>query len=230
MSALERPFKRDLIVCGLLLLALLAWDGLGWDLALTRHFGSAEGFAWREHGFTSGLLHQGGRLFGWAVFAALVFNVWKPLPGLGGAKAMPRRLRLWWLLSTIFCLILIPVLKRLSLSSCPWDLQEFGGIAQYVSHWRWGVADGGPGRCFPSGHASAAFAFIGGYFALREQHGRLARAFLIAACSLGAVFGLAQMARGAHYPSHTMWTAWICWTSTLLLFHTSRRWWAGRGI
>jgi membrane-associated PAP2 superfamily phosphatase len=20
------------------------------------------------------------------------------------------------------------------------------------------------------------------------------------------------MARGAHYPSHTMWTAWICWT------------------
>jgi membrane-associated PAP2 superfamily phosphatase len=26
----------------------------------------------------------------------------------------------------------------------------------------------------------------------------------------GVVFGGAQMLRGAHYPSHTMWTGWIC--------------------
>lgn len=216
--------RRDLITAAMLLIALLAWDVAGWDLAATRVFGGLHGFAWRESVLTSGVLHQGGRLFGWAVFAALVWNVWKPLPGLGGSNAMPRRLRLWWVFATVVCLLLIPALKRGSLSSCPWDLQEFGGIARYVSHWRWGVGDGGPGRCFPSGHASAAFAFIGGYFALREQHGRLARSFLIAACSLGAVFGLAQMARGAHYPSHTLWTAWICWSTSLLLYHVMQRW------
>ena len=24
-----------------------------------------------------------------------------------------------------------------------------------------------------------------------------------------------QMLRGAHYPSHTMWTGWICWALTV---------------
>jgi membrane-associated PAP2 superfamily phosphatase len=230
-AASPRRFKRDLIVTLALLLALLAWDALGWDLALTRAFGSAQGFEWREHGLTSGLLHQGGRAFGWLVFAALLVNIWKPLPLLGGSPAapMPRRLRAWWLLTTVFCLLLIPMLKRASLSSCPWDLQEFGGVASYVSHWRWGLSDGGPGHCFPSGHASAAFAFIGGYFALREQRARSARGFLIAICALGAVFGLAQMARGAHYPSHTLWTAWICWTAAMLLYHAQRRYFARPG-
>ena len=28
----------------------------------------------------------------------------------------------------------------------------------------------------------------------------------------GLVFGLAQQIRGAHYMSHTLWTAWLCWT------------------
>ena len=40
------------------------------------------------------------------------------------------------------------------------ELAEFGGVAQHVSHWSLGVLDGGPGHCFPSGHASSAFAFF----------------------------------------------------------------------
>lgn len=32
---------------------------------------------------------------------------------------------------------------------------------------------------------------------------------------LGVVYGVGQMLRGAHYPSHTMWTGWICWAVTL---------------
>ena len=214
--------RRDLIVTAALLLALLAWDALGLDLAIERWFGSAHGFAWRDSFFTSAILHDGARWVGLLVFMALIVNVWRPLPGLGGENAMPLRQRWWWLLVTLLCLLLIPLLKRSSLSSCPWDLQEFGGMAHYVGHWRWGIADGGPGRCFPSGHASTAFAFIGGYFVLREQHARVAANFLVIACVVGALLGMAQMVRGAHYVSHTLWTAWICWSSALLLYHVQR--------
>lgn len=33
---------------------------------------------------------------------------------------------------------------------------------------------------------------------------------LLATLLAGALFGLAQTLRGAHYPSHTLWSAWLC--------------------
>ena len=36
---------------------------------------------------------------------------------------------------------------------------------------------------------------------------------------VGLVFGLTQTVRGAHFPSHTFWTAWICWTVGLVVYH-----------
>ena len=42
----------------------------------------------------------------------------------------------------------------------------------HVSHWAWGVFDGGAGHCFPSGHAAGAFCFLSGYFLLRSDIAR----------------------------------------------------------
>jgi membrane-associated PAP2 superfamily phosphatase len=81
-----------------------------------------------------------------------------------------------------------------------------------VSLWAWGVRVGGTGGCFPAGHASAGFAFIGGFFAFRQVLPATARRWLAGAMAVGLVFGLAQQVRGAHYMSHTLWTAWLCWT------------------
>ncbi len=199
-------WRLDLLIAGLALLLLLAWDLSGLDLPAARPFGSADGFAWRDHFLTSRVMHDGGRWFGFAVLAVLVANVWRPLwPGL------TRRQRLVGLGSTVLCLLVVPAIKQFSPTSCPWDLSEFGGVAQHVSHWRFGVPDGGPGHCFPSGHAIAAFAFFGGYFMLRERHPRAAGLWLAGVLLLGAAFGAAQLARGAHFPSHTLWSAWLCW-------------------
>ena len=105
---------------------------------------------------------------------------------------------------------LVPAAKRFSASSCPWDLSLFGGSALYAPHWsRW--VDGGPGHCFPSGHAVAAFAFLPLYFQWRAQRPALARAILAASLGVGALFGYAQVARGAHFASHIIWSAWLCW-------------------
>ncbi|MFY9512834.1 MAG: phosphatase PAP2 family protein [Rubrivivax sp.] len=213
------PWRRsDGWITVLALLALLAWDSSGLDLALTRAWGGAAGFPWREHWLTARVLHDGGRWLGFGLLLALLLNLrW---PWTAGLDAGAR----WrWLLTTLAILLLVPLLKKASATSCPWELAEFGGGARYVSHWALGLADGGPGHCFPSGHATAVVAFFSGWFALRDAHPRLARVWLALVCLLALAFGWAQMARGAHYASHTLWSAWLCWTLALLLMVAWRR-------
>jgi membrane-associated PAP2 superfamily phosphatase len=205
--------RQDLLVAALALALLVGWDASGLDLVVVRQEAGSTGFPLRHAWLTSRVMHDGGRALGWAVLIVLLVNVWRPLAPIALAE---RRERVRWVLLTLACLLVIPALKRYSLTSCPWDLAEFGGMAQYVSHWRFGVADGGPGRCFPSGHATAAFAFLAGYFALRPQRPRAARGWLAGVLVVGVLFGWAQMARGAHYPSHTMWSAWLCWVVCLV--------------
>lgn len=208
-------WRKDLWVVLLGLLFLLAWDSTGLDLSLVRLWGNAAGFALREHWLTSRLLHEGGRALAWGVALVLLIHALRPRSGLWPEQS--RRERWVWLASTVICVVLIPLLKRNSATSCPWDLAEFGGVAHYVSHWRLGLLDGGPGRCFPSGHASSAFAFFSGYFALRRAYPGAAKVWLGGVLITGLLFGWAQLARGAHYPSHTLWTAWVCWTVCALV-------------
>ncbi|MCB1994417.1 MAG: phosphatase PAP2 family protein, partial [Rhodoferax sp.] len=117
----------------------------------------------------------------------------------------------------------VPTFKRFSDTSCPWELAEFGGSARFVSHWSWGVLDGGSGHCFPSGHAVAAFCFLALYFAWRDASPVVARRWLWAVLTAGALFGAAQVLRGAHYVSHAAWSAWICWTLSAAVDAVRRR-------
>ncbi|MEP7301703.1 MAG: phosphatase PAP2 family protein [Caldimonas sp.] len=214
------PLARDLalLLCGLL--AFAAWDASGLDLPVTRWFASPSGFALSDHWLFAGVLHSGARGVAWAVALLLVLNVWRPLPF---ARILMRGDRLWWLATTLACIVLIPLLKRVSLTSCPSSLAEFGGVAGYVSHWAFGVADGGPGRCFPAGHATAAFGFLPGYFALRRAAPRAARWWLLVTVVAGALLAGVQVVRGAHFISHSLWTAWWCWALTLASLQ-ARRW------
>jgi len=208
-AATSRPdLRRDVLVTLATLALLLCWDASGLDLPVARLFGTAQGFALRDHWWTATLLHEGGRVAAWVTLAAVTLALWRVAQP--GQPARAQRAR--WLAVMLFCILAVPALKRFSPTSCPWDLAEFGGLARHLSHWRFGVADGGSGRCFPSGHAVAAFGFFGMYFLWRGHSVRRARLWLAVVLVAGAVFGLAQLVRGAHYPSHTLWSAWLCWT------------------
>ena len=196
----------DWVVVAAGLAAVLLWDLSGLDRPFMHLLGDANGFAWKEHWLTATLIHGGGRVLAWLVLGLLLVNVWRPL-----WAGPTRRERVVWVAVTALCVLAVPMLKQFSHTSCPWDLAEFGGVAQYVSHWRFGVADGGGGHCFPSGHAVAAFGFFGTYFLWRGHDARRARLWLVAVVGVGLLFGTAQLARGAHYPSHTLWSAWLCW-------------------
>jgi membrane-associated PAP2 superfamily phosphatase len=195
------------------LILLLAWDASGLDLPLARlAAGGGHGFALRDSWFAGVLLHDGMRQLAFAAAAWLLVGIWWPV---GVLRRISRRGRVQWLASLLLGLALINLLKQASQTSCPWDLAEFGGVGTYVQHWVWWRGDGGPGHCFPAGHASAAFAFAGGFFALRPVSFRLASRCLAVALAAGLVLGLAQQFRGAHFMSHTLWTAWLCWVAAL---------------
>jgi membrane-associated PAP2 superfamily phosphatase len=212
--------RRDVAVAGIGLLLLLAWDASGADLPLSRLFGSIDGFPWRNHWLLERVLHDGAAWCLRLVFVLLGLNVLRPLPWIG---TMPRALRLRWWLLTLLCALTISLLKRHSLVSCPWSLAEFGGHARLLPHgalsaWS-GAGDGGPGRCFPAGHVSNAFAFVGGALALRPLSPRAARVWGVAVCVIGAVLGVTQLLRGAHFASHSLWTVWICWALSVVVWH-----------
>jgi membrane-associated PAP2 superfamily phosphatase len=221
----QPSWRVDLAWVAFGLALLLGWDALGLDLPLVRLFASADGFPLRDHWLTSGVAHQGGRLLSIALFVLTCAACLRPF---GPWRRLGRSERVWWLGITIACLVLIPQIKRHSGTSCPWDVQEFGGTAQHLSHWLglWPLklADGGPGRCFPSGHASGAFSFVAIGLVLRRSAPFVARRWLIGLTLLGLMFGLAQMARGAHYASHTLYTAWICASSTALSWQALQSW------
>lgn len=201
-------FSRLLFVTLAALLAVLAWDAAGLDLPMARLAGNAQGFAWRDDAALVLWLHEVPRLLSWLCVGALLVAIRWPLGWLG---TLTRRERVQLALTVLTSVLAVSLLKTGSRTSCPWDLNEFGGTARYVSHWAWGLRDGGPGRCFPAGHASAALAYMGGWFVLRRSMPRAAAIWLGVSMLLGLTLGLAQQWRGAHYMSHTLWTAWVCW-------------------
>jgi membrane-associated PAP2 superfamily phosphatase len=157
---------------------------------------------------------------GWGVLlACTALAVWP----LGPLKTLSAHERRGWIGSIWLALLAVVLLKGISQTSCPWDLEVFGGSAQHLSHWAWGRTDGGPGHCFPAGHASTGFAFVAGGFWLAPHHPTLARRWWWAAGAAGAVLGGAQQLRGAHFMSHTLWSGWLCWAMGVAIWHLSKR-------
>jgi membrane-associated PAP2 superfamily phosphatase len=184
------------------------------------------GFPWRDNWLLTTVLHDGGRRLSWLLALGLCLAVWWPV---GPLARVPQRARLQLAATTLLAGLAVSLLKLGSATSCPWELSEFGGLAQYASHWTLNP-DGGSGRCFPAGHAASGFSFLGGYFAFRPTDSRMGRIWLATAVGAGLLLGLAQQWRGAHFMSHTLWTAAICWSIALAVDAAWPRAWAAEGI
>ena len=212
----RKPFVLSPVLTGTVLglLLLLLWDASALDVWMAGLFGNTGGFPLQNHWLWSGVLHDKIKPFTWALEIALLVGIPWPFFTL---RSLPAVRRAQLAITTVLALLLVSSIKLRSATSCPWDLQQFGGAAVYVSHWARGVLDGGGGGCFPAGHASAGFAFLGGFFVFRRTHPVLAWRWLAGALAFGLLLGVAQQIRGAHYMSHTLWTAWLCWTCAALI-------------
>lgn len=205
-----------------LVLLLAACEASGLDMALAHLAGGPAGFAWRDHWLLTSGLHAGGRALSWLAVLLLCVGVWWPR---GWLARLPLGRRVQLALGTLLCVLAVSAVKSFNATSCPWDLSAFGGLVHQASHWQgFLIGDGGSGHCFPAGHASAGFAFVGGYFVFRHRHPAWARAWLAAAAAGGLLLGLAQQLRGAHFMSHTLWTAALCWAVSWSLDRLWPRW------
>lgn len=198
---------------------LLIFELTPLDIWLEDDYAVAGGFVGDGNWWLEVFSHQWVK---WAViFLALL--VWlRVLVGLFKPRWQVHQRR--WL-AVALAMMLAPaavgVLKHFSDSHCPWDVQRYGGTAPYVKLLeRTPVAE--PGRCFPAGHATSGFALFGFALFWRGRNQRLSNLVWGLAFTTGFVLGWGQQMRGAHFLSHTLWSAWVCWAVCLLLFAALR--------
>lgn len=222
-SGLQKDrFLRDhLLIPGLLFAAfatLAATTTLDPALAHRWFFDAQTGLWWGKDTFWDDqLLHRDGRylmrLVGVAALVAFAASWWV-------ARLRPWRRAIGYFAA---CMAVVPLvvggLKEATNVDYPWDLAGFGGDRPFV-HIFEDRPDGLPrAACFPGAHSSSAFALFALYFVgLGLGRRRLALAGLGIALGLGMLFSFGQQARGAHFLSHDLWSAFIAWTICLALY------------
>lgn len=204
-----------------LLLGLLLWQvypatGID-DLVQGLYYDSStHAFPLRDELWLTAGMHTGLKMFVIAVGVA-VFGGWLGSFFDTGLRVQRRRLAWIWI-AMAFGSIAVSTLKHFSIHHCPWDIAEYGGFAPHLALFDVLPAGMARGRCFPGGHASGGFVLMALYFALRDDHPRIARLTLVGALGLGGIMGWAQTMRGAHFLSHTLWSAWVVWMLLLLVY------------
>ena len=158
------------------------------------------------------VLHDGARVTSAVAALALL-----GLAITSWVTRQPRALRahrealLYTSIATLVAAAIVGLAKHFSSHACPWDLAMFGGSAPYhpllVAHAAAPNVDG----CFPAAHPLAGYAWLAVGFALYPIARRRAWQAWAVALVLGTLFGGVQIARGAHFLSHVLWSAWIVW-------------------
>jgi membrane-associated PAP2 superfamily phosphatase len=108
--------------------------------------------------------------------------------------------------------VLVGGLKAATNGFCPAEIQRYGGDVCYAKLFERSAVTSPPprrGRCFPAGHASGGFALVALAGVATTRRGQI-RALALAV-AVGGAMGCYQMAKGAHYLSHTAVTAFLAW-------------------
>jgi membrane-associated PAP2 superfamily phosphatase len=187
------------------------------DLAASRPFYDEANQRWlgRDAWWANALLHTGGKWLVVAVASGALVAF--------GMSFRFRRLAEWRGAALYLTLSiglgtgLVAAAKEVTDRHCPRAMDAFGGSVPYTRLFQGTPAGYPPGRCFPAGHASGAFSLVGLYFIARARRSPRAVWWLAPAILLGAAFALAQQARGAHFLSHNLWAAAVCWYAALAL-------------
>lgn len=224
---------RQLFLRPLLVLSLLfgLCYGLKVDFAVAGFWYQLQGQSWvlQQHWLTEDVLHLGVRRGNQLLIVLFLLHFavqtgWKKYQQQ--SQSITRQASRWTsahqqahgqlLMSLTLSLAGVAILKHILPMDCPWDLQQFGGSQTFTglfSSWPVGRK---ANACFPAGHASIGFAWLGLYFFCLQLYPALARPALLLAALLGFSLGLVQQLRGAHFMSHDIASAAWCWSMACL--------------
>jgi membrane-associated PAP2 superfamily phosphatase len=227
MQVHSRHFSHTHVIYPLMILVILSSviNAFDIDKLLADYFYTLQNntWAWKNSWLMEQFFHKGGRaasiLLALIIFALIVTSYclshWK----------QHRKPLTYLILAAAGGSLLVSFLKSSLAVSCPWEFQRYGGNLHYNTVFEQLGLRNGEG-CFPSGHASAGYAWIALYF-FGLCYGSPSRsawqftwrwAGLVVPLITGIVFGFAQQLRGAHFISHDVWTLAICWFYSLALY------------
>lgn len=201
----------------LLLLVIVVFEFTSLDIRINNLFydSVAKRFPLRHDWFLEAIMH------GWTkylvvIFTLCVFAVFLLSLGLSSLKRF-RRVSLFVVLAMSMGPAVVGVMKATTNKHCPYDLTIYGGEQPYA-----GLLDAREGsvrgKCFPGGHASGGFALMSLYFAWFMRNRKLAWLALGFGFAYGFAMGWGRMIQGAHFLSHNLWSAIICWYVALLFY------------
>lgn len=188
------------------------------DVGLASYYFNFVDERWRCYTcwWSNALLHTGGRLLTGSVWLYF-FGVWLASFRYTTLVFLRRAYCYVWV-AMICAGSCVTLLKRITNVDCPWALALFDGTYPYVR-----LLEDRPdylplSECFPSAHAAAGFAFLSLYFLWRDYHRFWAYTGLGIGLLLGFLYGYGQQARGAHFVSHDIWAAAVCWFVCLFVY------------
>lgn len=209
-NAVSRPLRQLSWLAAALALIFVLARYTPLDHVLTGIFydSAARQFPLRDQTFWAVIMHTGLKYLGVAVWFGLLLW-WIGFRHQPSRRPMRRAIG-FTLLVALLAALTVSSVRAFSAHSCPWELSLYGGTADYFRFFDAVPPNPGSGRCAPSGHAAVGFVWLTGYIALRDVDRTAARLALAFSLSLGALTGLTQLARGAHFFSHVLLTAWTC--------------------
>ena len=125
-------------------------------------------------------------------------------------------------LSVLLSTTLVAVIKSHTNMDCPWDLNGLGGSRPYIPLFTARPAWLPHNACFPAGHASAGYAWLSLYFFFLMSRSAWRWHGLAIGAGAGLFFGITQQLRGAHFFTHDLTTAAICWFVAYGLYRALR--------
>jgi membrane-associated PAP2 superfamily phosphatase len=216
---LRSSFLRQLALpLAVLAVTLVLVELNGWDVALSdRYFDAATGiFPLRNDAVFKRLLHDAAN---WVVRGVALAAVLLLVASFFLSMLITwRRTLVYLLLSMGISIGSVALLKLHTTPACPWSVERYGGTAPHygTANLRF-VPMGEAGRCWPSGHAAGGFSLLALYYAARARRSRVAPVALLLSFAFGCTLSWSQIARGAHFLSHNLWSLSICWTTATIL-------------
>lgn len=201
----------------------VAVDQLGLDLRIADLLYAWQGRQWtlRSQVVTETFIHGLGR--------DLVVVAWLcVVAGLAATWVRPdwrkyRRALACLALSVVLSTLLVAWIKSWSNMDCPWDLTRYGGSRAYFDLFATRPVGMPHAACFPAGHASGGYAWLALYFFMLSARPAWRWHGLAIGMMLGLVFGVSQQLRGAHFLSHDLWTAALCWSVAVAVHALARQ-------
>lgn len=205
-----RPALYLLLFFALFLVYLGRYTDIDLRLADTMFHTADRVFPWKDNWFAAVFMHRWVKYFliiaGVSIIGLLITDSYRSSRWLTySTRKRPAVVAL----SFIAVPTVISVLKSQSIHHCPWDLHRYGGYAPYLRLFD-SLPDGvKAGHCFPAGHASSGLWLAAFFVFWLPGRPRMACLMFMAGLLPGLMLGWVQQLRGAHFLTHTLWSAWI---------------------